>query len=68
MYLMHGALSYSVHGWNVITTEGKSTPEQEKVTKGNHYKNIDVRVMDLVHDTLSHQGLSFYELLFQKYK
>ena len=36
-----------------------------KLTKGNNSKNIDARVMDPVHDTSSHQGLSIHEVSFQ---
>ena len=33
--------------------------------KGNNSNNIDARVMDPVHNTSSHQGLSIYEASFQ---
>ena len=36
-----------------------------KLTKGNNSKTIDARIMDPVHDTSSHQGLSIYEVSFQ---
>ena len=39
-----------------------------KVTKGNNYKNIELRVTGLLHDTSSYQGLSTYEVSFKLYK
>ena len=57
-----------MHGVNIITmasAEQELSTEQEKVTKGNNSKNIDARVMDFVHDTSSHQGVSIYKVPFQ---
>ena len=38
------------------------------LTKGNYSKNINARLMDPLHDTSSHQGLSIYEVSYKKYK
>ena len=33
--------------------------------KGNNFNKIDIKVMDIMHDTPAYQGLSIYEVLFQ---
>jgi len=36
-----------------------------KCEKRNNSKNIDVTVMELLNDTLSHQGISIHEMSFE---
>ena len=39
-----------------------------KLTKGNNSKDIDARVMDLVHDYCPFSALFIYEVLFKKHQ
>ena len=53
---------------NYISKTGVINWTRKNKTKGNSFKNIDARGMDIEHDTSSLQALSIYDFLFQMYQ